>query len=108
MNKFIAIYVTSTRNGGEPLEPETHKTTVSEICAQFSKSFGGCTCLPATGYWLSNTKGLIEEPITIVKSYHTLETRDALAIVTPIAEVIKYRFNQEAVSIETELGLEFI
>ncbi len=108
MNKFVAIYVTSTRNGGEPIDPLQHQALVDEVCKQFSHIFGGCTEIPATGYWESETKGLIKERVVIVKSYHDKEPREALAIVIPIAQVIKYRFNQEAVSVETEEGLEFI
>lgn len=108
MKNFVAIYVTSTNNGGEPIEPRVHLATVSKLAKQFSESFGGCTCIPATGYWLSDSKGLIAESVTIVKSYHSLETSAALAIVTPLAESLKLEFNQEAVSVETEQGLEFV
>jgi hypothetical protein len=108
MNKFVAIYVTSTRNGGEPIEPRQHEALVSEVCKQFSRAFGGCTQTDSVGYWESDTKGTIRERVVIVKSFHDKTTKEALAIVTPIAQAIKYRFNQEAVSVETEQGLEFI
>jgi hypothetical protein len=108
MKNFVAIYVTSTRNGGEPIDRDQHEALVTEICGQFAKAFGGCTEIPATGYWESDTKGTIRERVVIVKSYHDKEPQEALAFVIPIAQVIKYRFNQEAVSVETEQGLEFI
>lgn len=108
MNKFVSLYVTSTKNGGELLDPKTVLATVNKVAAEFSKKFGGCTATPGTGYWLSDTKGLIAEQVVIIKSYHELETKDALAVVLPLAQYIKREFNQEAVSVETELGLEFI
>jgi hypothetical protein len=108
MKKFVSIYVTSTRDGGKPIEERQHLAVVREVAAVFSTKFGGATCTKGTGFWQSDVKGLIEEPITIVKSYHQLDPKDALAIVIPIAQAIKFRFNQEAVSVETEEGLEFI
>lgn len=108
MKNFVAIYVTSTQDGGVPLGPRTHKAIVTKVATKLSQAFGGCTCTKGTGYWLSDSQGLIAEPVVIVKSYHTLETSEALAIVTPLARELKREFHQEAVSVETEQGLEFI
>lgn len=108
MNKFVALYVTSTRNGGEPITKREHLATVKRVASTFSQAFGGATCTQGTGYWLSDTKGLIAESVTIVKSYHILDESEALAVVIPLASYIKAEFNQEAVSVETERGLEFI
>ena len=108
MDKYVAIYVTSTQNGGEPISEREHNATVAVICRKFVEVFGGCTKTQGTGFWQSDTKGLIEEPVTIVKAYHTLENSEALAVVIPLARDIKTLFNQEAVSVETERGLEFI
>ena len=108
MNKFVRLYVTSTRNGGEPIDRDQHDALVTEICKQFSRAFGGCTQTDAVGYWKSDTKGIIRERVVLVTAFHNIEPRDALAIVTPIAQAIKYRFHQEAVSLETEDGLNFI
>lgn len=108
MKNFVSVYITSTKNGGEPIPARAHKAVVQRVAAQFTATFGGATCTAGTGYWQSDTKGIIQEKITIVKSYHALEPRAALAIVVPIAAAIKAEFNQEAVSVETESGLEFI
>ena len=104
----ITLYVPSTRNGGDPLTAEEHQRIVTEVSKQFAKKFGGYTCQKGVGGWITEDNQLIEESVTLVTSYHAIGTRDALAFVIPIAQAIKFRYGQEAVSVETEQGIEFI
>jgi hypothetical protein len=104
----ISIYVPSTQNVGKPLPVGKHEALVTEVAKQFSKHFGGATATNGEGFYAANDGKLIRERVTIVTSYHGLETSEALAIVIPIAQVIKYRYGQESIAIETEQGIDFI
>lgn len=108
LTKYVSIYVPSTRHA-VPITAEEHKSAVSHVAGEFSKVLGGATAYPASGYWQSDTAGLIEESVTIVRSYYTPElVAQAQALAHSLAEGIKVQFGQEAVTIETEEGIEFI
>ena len=104
----ITFYVPSTQNVGKPLPVRERKALVTRVANVFAESFGGCTCTNGIGYWKSETGKLIGESVTLVSSYHALETSEALAIVIPLAQAIKAEYGQEAIAIETELGIDFI
>ena len=108
LTRRISLYVPSTQNKGQALPQGKHERLVSDVAEQFTSLFGGATCTPAEGYYKADNGELIRERITIVTSYHDKETYTALALVIPIAQVIKTRYGQEAISIETEQGIEFI
>lgn len=110
LKNFVAIYVPSTRHG-EPITDAEHQKAVELVAADWSRGFGGCTAIPATGYWKSPELGLIPEKITIVKSFYDLATvpsTEAQDFARGWADRIKETFQQEAVTIETEEGIEFI
>ena len=104
----VSLYVPSTQNVGKPLPAGKHEELVSEVKRQFGTAFGGATAVAAEGGYPASNGDWIEEHITIVYSFHNLETVDALAIVIPIAQTIKYRYGQESIAIETEQGIDFI
>lgn len=104
----VTLYVPSTFDKGTPLPQGKHESLVREVARQFSKSFGGATCTVGQGFYVADDGELIEEKVTLVTSYHALETVQALAIVIPIAQVIKTRYGQESIAIETEQGIQFI
>ena len=106
-NKVI-FYVPSTKNVGTPLTKSERKALITRVCNTFAESFGGCTATNGTGYFKSETGKLIKESVTLVASYHSLETSEALAIVTPLAIAIKAEYGQESIAIETEAGIDFI
>ena len=60
------------------------------------------------GSYVAHNGELIRERVTLVTSYHSLETSEALAIVIPLALAIKSEYGQEAIAIETEQGIDFI
>lgn len=108
LSKRISLYVPSTQNVGKPLPAGKHEALVTEVAKQFSKAFGGATATSGEGFYTADNGELIREHVTIVTSYHGLETSEALAIVIPIAQVIKYRYGQESIALETEQGIDFI
>lgn len=108
MNKFVSVYVPSTRHA-VPISKQEHDKAVRDVGTKFAREFGGFTATEGLGGWLSDSKGLITEPVTIVKSYYpdSLGT-GAIRFARRIARQIKRKFQQEAVSVETESGIEFV
>lgn len=104
----VSLYVPSTHHVGKPMTDGKHAALVTEVAKQFSKEFGGATATVGEGFYTAKSGELIRERVTIVTSYHDKSTSEALAIVIPIAQAIKYRYGQEAISVETETGIEFI
>src|SRR5687767_13101515 len=101
MKNFVVFYVPSTKNVGEKLNKSERRALVTRVANKFSDSFGGCTCTQGIGYWKSESGKLIAESVTLVESYHSLETTEALAIVIPLANAIKHEYGQEAIAIKT-------
>ena len=108
LHRKVSLYVPSTHNVGEPLPAGKHEELVDEVASQFSRAFGGATATNGEGFYTAENGELIREHVTIVTSYHGLETADALAVVIPIARVIKFRYKQKSIAIETEQGIDFI
>lgn len=108
LSRKVVLYVPSTQNVGKPLPAGKHEALVRDVAKQFSKSFGGATATPGEGYYTADNGELIRERVTLVTSFHDKSTSEALAIVIPIAQVIKTRYGQESIAIETEQGIQFI
>lgn len=108
LSSRVTFYVPSTKNVGTPLTKNERQALITRICNTFADSFGGCTATNGIGYFKSETGKLVKESVTLVTSYHSLETSEALAIVTPLAIAIKSEYGQESIAIETELGIDFI
>lgn len=108
LSQFVSVYVPSKSPTG-PIPRKDHTRAVRRIAAEFSKVLGGATAYPARGYWNSESTGLTEESITIVRAYYTPENAAAaLQTCNDLAAGLKAEFAQEAVTIETESGIEFI
>lgn len=108
LSKRVTFYVPSTKNVGQALSKSERRALVSRVETEFSKAFGGATSTDGIGSYVANSGELIRERVTLVTSYHGLETADALAIVIPLAQSIKNEYGQEAIAIETEQGIDFI
>jgi len=110
MNKnYIKFYVPSTRDGGIPLDDETTRLLVKKVEIQFAQKFGGFTAYPAFGGWYSQDKNtIIQENITIIESYYSCNDDEALRFSVNLAREIAKEWNQEAISIETREGIEFV
>jgi len=108
LNHSVTFYVPSTKNVGDKLTKSERRALVTRVANCFSESFGGCTATTGTGYYKANSGKLIAESITLVTSYHALDTCEAMAIVIPLANAIKSEYGQESIAIETESGIDFI
>ena len=108
LSRKVTLYVPSTQNVGKPLPVGKHEALVRDVAKQFSKFFGGATATSGEGFYTADNGELIRERVTLVTSYHDKSTQEALALVIPIAQVIKTRYGQESIAVETEHGIQFI
>ena len=108
MKNFIAVYIPGTVHT-KRIPARDQRKIAESVAGEFAGKFGGCTTSPATGYWKSETGALIAERIIIVKSYYTPAPElDAQGFANAIAASLKTRLSQEAVTVETESGIEFV
>ena len=99
----ITFYVPSTKNVGNKLTRQEQKALTERVQNFMANTFGGFTSVKGIGGWKQ-----IRERVTLVTSYHDKTTAEALAIVLPLAEAIKSEYGQEAITLETEQGCDFI
>ena len=102
----VALYVPSTT---DPDKPTDNAAQVERVAREFCEMFGGATAQQSTGYWLSDTAGLVREAVTIVYAACTAaQLRDHLPDVLQLAQQIKAEMQQEAVSITVNEALYII
>ena len=105
LTNSVAVYVPNTT--GSLLTDNSVYTQA--IAAIFSRLFGGATVAESVGYWQDDTGKLIQEPVSIVKSFSdslTIESHSLqLAI---IANYLKTVLRQEAISVEIDNTLIII
>ena len=102
----VALYVPSTQD-------VTHATDntaqVERVARALCGWFGGATAQQSTGYWISDTAGLVREAVTIVYAACTAaQLREHLPDVLQLAQQIKQEMQQEAVSVELNGALYII
>lgn len=102
----VALYVPSTT--------DTDKTTdnaaqVERVARDFCGWFGGATAQESTGFWMSDTAGLVREAVTIVYAACTADQlREHLPDVLTLAQQIKAEMQQEAVTITIDQKMYII
>lgn len=103
----VSIYVPSTNNVNELVD---NSAMVDYVHTKLSELFGGATCAPAIGGWVSESGELVKERVTIVYAFCTDEQleRNLDEHVLPLCEKIKKDMSQEAVSLEVNGELYFI
>lgn len=108
LTSYVQVYVPSTRHS-VPITSAEHDSAVDAIAGAFSREFGGATAQDGIGFWESQEFGIIREPVTIVTCYHEeSKAESALALARQLACDLKARFEQEAVTVGTEHGIEFV
>lgn len=104
----VTIYVPSTTEGNKPAK-RLQKKVSKHVAKKFSCMFGGCTQQAATGYWMSETKGLIPEKQNLIFAACTTEDREKhLQDVLTIAKAIAKYMKQEAVTVDNNGTLLFV
>lgn len=98
LSQRVALYVPGTQG---PDTATDNAAQVERVAAEFSRMFGGATAQESTGFWMSDTAGLVRESVTIVYANCTAEQlRDHLPDILTLAQQIKREMAQEAVSAE--------
>lgn len=110
LSNYIAIYVPGTTQETQAITEAQHQKTVEKVGAQLSAKFGGASAYDVRGFWMSDVHGLVIDRITVVKSFYNGDytSAEVLEFARHIAQGLKDEFNQEAVTIETPEGIEFI
>lgn len=102
----VSVYVPGTVDTNQQTD---NRQQVERVAAELSRMFGGATATTATGYWMSDTAGLVAESTTIVYAACTAEQiNDHLPAVVELARQIKREMRQEAVSVEIDGALYLI
>ena len=95
----VEVYVPSTVNVDESHKGRQDKWT-DEALTRLADIFGGASCIPGIGAWVSKTKGLVKEPINIVYAYTTEKTLEEKRVsVLKLAIDICREMKQEAVTV---------
>lgn len=102
----VALYVPGTQG---PATATDNAAQVERVAREFCEMFGGATAQQSTGYWMSDTAGLVREAVTIVYAACTAaQLREHLPDVLQLAQQIKQDMAQEAVSVELNGALYII
>jgi|AP95_1055475.scaffolds.fasta_scaffold29705_4 hypothetical protein len=108
LNHRIAIIIPSSV-AANIAAPELAAKWVRKAKELFAETFDGFTATPATGGWMSEEHGLIEEAVVVVQSM--TDEKGLLAgrgIVREFAVTLAAAMGQECVSVEIDNSLEFI
>lgn len=102
----VALYVPSTTDTDKPTD---NAAQVERVAREFCGWFGGATAQESTGFWMSDTAGLVRESVTIVYSACTAaQLREHLPDVLTLAQQIKQDMAQEAVTITIDQKMYII
>ena len=105
----IRLYIPSTKDIDKKINNTGYRGFINEALTKFGSWFGGATSFKAIGSWVSTSKGLIVEKITIVESYCDNKAVEAhLKDVIAFAKRIKIELKQGAISLEYDNKLYFI
>lgn len=107
LTQFYTLYIPSTVDTDRKID---NTAIVEKYAAKLSSLFGGATITQGSGCWVRQDNGsLVIEPVSLVKSFCTSSDFEKFgAEVRTLALQLKIELTQEAVSLETPQGLDFI
>lgn len=109
LNNFVSVYVPGTREVNKKLTSRERADYTARVGRKLSESFGGSTATKGIGFYVSNDGTLIQESITIVKSFYDgIPVESAYDTARTIAQWLKAELTQESVTIESNEGIEFV
>lgn len=106
LSNYVSLYIPGTRDINTPLAAKEKRELIREYAGRLSREFGGCTAIPSMGFYVSSDGKLIEEKITILKSFTDNPKADDIA--KEYAKELKKRLSQESVTVESNSGIDFI
>lgn len=108
LTETVAIYVPSTVQANQTALANS-VLTVTNVSTELAKMFGGFTSYEATGGWVSEEHGLIQEGVTVVTAKATkYDLAENIEKIVQLAKDVKWSMSQEAVSVEINGVLYFI
>lgn len=109
LDKFVSIYVPSTLHDS-PAPAELVAAALNNTMTTLALAAGGVTVTQGQGAWYSEALGkLITESVYIVKAFCDEGNFSQVhAAARLCADTLKVALEQEAISLETSQGLDFI
>lgn len=108
LSSRYAVYVPGTRGTSGDLAEEDRQKYVRETLRRMGGVFGGATAQDAMGSWLAENGELVLEHITVVFSFAAEKTEKYADAIRGVAAWLREELDQEAVSMETPDGLDFV
>lgn len=104
LNHEVQLFIPSIINVQNDIGSKEIDACISLIQKELAEMFGEFTTYDATGGWVSDYYGLFEQPMTIVTSNISESnfTNENISKVIQMAELIKERMIQEAVSLKVD------
>ena len=99
----VAAYIPATININEQIDNTKY---VEKMATIMSETFGGATATPASGFWMSDTAGLVKERTTIVFAY--AESLDNIDPVVEYLLTLKKELHQDAMALELDGKMYFL
>lgn len=101
----VSIYVPGTV--GTATEDESAAAAMVEhVAGLLSSWFGGASASPVSGYWVSDSAGLVREAVTVVYANTTAaQMEERGEDLLRLAQHVKSEMAQEAVSVEIDGSL---
>jgi len=105
MSESVTVYIPTTINVNQAVDTTEWVHIVSR---ELSELFGGATITQGSGCWVSDTEGLVEEKVIMVKSYCVQLTGELVQKVIELCQKMKITLSQEAISLEVNNSLILI
>lgn len=107
LHHAVAVYVPSTYRD-KPAPAAAVEEAVAYTLRELAARFGGATAYTARGAWIDARGALIEEAVTVCRSFAETVTPEDADAVAEIAERIREEMQQDAVTIEIDGAAGFI
>ena len=107
LNEYISIYIPSKDPNGRDLVAWKRFQVLKKIKRLMCDQFGGYTAYDAEGGWKSGNTYIYED-ITVIKCFYKSTGTEALQFVKVLAEYVKKKLGQEAVTVEQNGGIDFV
>jgi hypothetical protein len=102
----VAVTVPSTSNVNTNIKRSEHKQRAAYIAEKLAQLYGGATVSDVmSGYWISDSKGLVAESVIKVEAY--CEEAARLALFRLVAMAAK-NWGQEAIMLEVDGKAYFV
>jgi hypothetical protein len=107
LDQYISLYIPTKGADGRDLVAWKRFSVLKKMKQEMCDHFGGYTAYEAEGGWKSG-KTYVYEDITVIQCFYRSPREEALQFVTMLAEYVKKKLGQEAVTVEQNGGIDFV